>query len=103
MSLASTMLAELSQNLSGWDSAVYNGATIYGIFGNEYVEVLGVESKRPVFECKTSDVSGAVQDSVLVITSELHAVTAVSYTVVNVQPAPEERGPGVIRLVLKKS
>lgn len=101
MTLSSGILDDIDTVIEDWDTAVYNGGTIYGIFGKEYAEVLGAESGQPMFDCKTSDVSGIAQDATLVITSELHGVSAVSYTVVNVQENAVEVGPGMTRLILR--
>lgn len=65
-------------------------SVINGIFGMEYVEIKGVETYAPVFDCATSDVSDASHGAKLTI-------DAVIYTVRGVQPD----GTGLTRLVLE--
>jgi len=61
-------------------TANYNsGTTIKGIFSNGYVEVGGIESKRPLFTCAAADVSGVNHGKSLV-------VNGTTYSVVGVQP-----------------
>ncbi len=64
------------------DTATYNTTTINGIFGNEYVEVLGSESTRPVFTCATSDVSSAAHGDSLVVNGTTYEVVGVQQDLV---------------------
>lgn len=49
------------------DGATFDGAPVNGIFDHEYVEIEGIESKRPVFHCATSDVSAYSRGSAVVV------------------------------------
>lgn len=103
MSLSAQILADLAGQLKDWDSALYSGTTIYGIYDAEYQEVLGAESGKPAFACLTSDVSGISHGATLAVTSELYNISALSRTVVNVQHAPADLGPGMTRLVFRNT
>ena len=69
-----------------------SATTVNGILHDAYVEVGGMESVRLVFECATSDVSGAKQDDALTAESN-------DYLVAEVQPD----GTGVTVLILKNA
>ena len=68
------------------------GTTVTGIFSQEYVEVSGVESKRPVFLCEAADVSDVAHGKSLI-------VSGTTYSVVGVQP---DETNFMTRLVLSK-
>lgn len=73
-------------------AGTYDGSTtVNGIFDSDYVEINGVEAKRPVFMCKASEVSGVVHGKTLVANSK-------SYVVRGVQPD----GTGLTMLVLEE-
>ena len=38
------------------DSAIISGSDVLGIFDNQFAEVHGIESMRPIFTCPESDV-----------------------------------------------
>lgn len=109
MTLAADMLSDLSTFFSSeWgDSALPNGgAVIYGHFNNAYQEFnaeVPIGDKRPAFLCKWSDVSSLVRDNTFVVTSVIHAVSSVTYYVVNVQRDPDEGGPGTAMVILRKA
>lgn len=74
-------------------TANYNsGTTVTGIFSEEYVEVSGIESRRPTFLCELSDVSAVAHGKSLV-------VDGTTYSVVGVQPDESEF---MVKLVLSK-
>ena len=109
----STGLALVARGLT-WrrgDSAVIThvGAPfpVSGVYESEYAQIdlsSGmVQSTKPAFWCKTSDVPDANQNDTLLVTSELHNVSAVSYSVAEVQRSPSDLGLGVTRFVLKKA
>ena len=66
------------------------GLDVVGIMSEEYVMVNFVESKKPVFDCKESDVYGVTHGSSVVIDSSV-------YQVVGIQPD----GTGMTRLILE--
>lgn len=108
MSFASHILSEAARNASDTgDTAVYSGSTINGTFVNEYIEMDlatgAVSSAKPAFECLTSLVFSAAKGYALIVTSPLHSITSASYTVASVQHAPADLGPGMTRLILKKT
>lgn len=76
--------------LDDWDPGTYKSNPIYGILENAYVEVGGVESLRPTYFVRDSDVPGIAQgDSI--------SVNSVNYTVRGVQ----SDGTGFSLLVLQ--
>lgn len=107
MTLATDILADLETMMEDWDDAgAYNGAAaVSGIFDSEYEPLAGVYvgSAKPAFLCKTADIPAAAKGGVLVVTSVLNNVSAVSYTVLEAQPNPADGGPGTTRLILKKT
>jgi hypothetical protein len=86
---------DLAEFLSTDDFAVaatYNGATtVNGIFDNDYINDSAMESSRPRFVCKQSDVPAVAHGDTLV-------VSAVTYHVASVEPD----GTGLVTLVLEK-
>lgn len=70
-------------------TATFGGGDLVGIFSNEYVEVGGIESKRPVFRCETVSVSEG--DAI--------TINGTSYAVVNTEP----NGLGEILMILKNA
>jgi len=73
-------------------AGTYDGSTtVNGILDSDYVEIAGVEAKRPVFMCLASDVSGVVHGKTLTANST-------SYVVRGVQPD----GTGLTMLVLEE-
>lgn len=108
MSLTALILSDIDAMFEDWDDRyTQSGKTIHGIFDNEYraVDLLTgeVSNAKPAFVRKTSDVYATVQGDTIVVTSELYAVSAVSYTVMSVENAPADLGPGLTRLVLMKT
>jgi len=73
------------------DSAIISGSDVLGIFDNQFAEVHGIESMRPIFTCPESDVLNVKHGDELSIDSS-------SYKVVGTQPD----GTGLISLVLEK-
>lgn len=73
------------------DNATIGGATVAGIFDNQFVEVHGIEGVRPVFTCDEDDVSSLSHGSSLTIKST-------SYKVAGIQPD----GTGLTSLILEK-
>lgn len=75
------------------DSAVYGGATIYGIFLNEYTELdaVGVGSSSPAFICPEALVPGAKKGTSI-------SVNGTAYVI----QVPKPDGAGLTTLILKK-
>lgn len=76
-------------------AATIGGATVNGIFDNDFIEVetgagVGVALQQPRFTCRTADVSGVVEGTSATI-------SGVSYTVRIVQPD----GTGMTDLILE--
>jgi hypothetical protein len=108
MSLSSIILSDIDAQFSDWgDYYTQGGQTVKGIFDNEYraTDLLTgeISSAKPAFVRKTADVQATVQGDTIVVTSELYAVSAISYTVISVENAPADLGPGLTRLVLMKA
>lgn len=72
-------------------TATLDGASVRGIFDNQYVDVLGVASRQPIFTLPTADAAAATQASVLV-------VEGVTYRVRTIEPD----GTGVTVLMLER-
>ena len=70
--------------------ATYQGASINGIFGNEFVEINGIESSRPIFLATAADVPDDPHGNTIVIDS-------INYLIVGHQPD----GTGLITLILE--
>ena len=70
--------------------ATYQGNSINGIFGDQFVEINGVESSRPTFLTTATAVPDDPHDNTIVIDS-------VNYTIVGHQPD----GTGFITLILE--
>lgn len=73
-------------------AAALDGVTVNGIFEDEYVSALGVESTGPVFVLRTVDAGAAQHGSTLI-------VDGVTWSVVGVRPD----GTGVTTLQLRAS
>ncbi len=58
-------------------AATYNGATIYGVFSNEFVLVDGVETRTPTFEAIDSDLTGAAHGVEIIINGTTYVITSV--------------------------
>ena len=71
-------------------AASINGLTVNGIFGNEFIQVDFVESKKPVFECAAADVVGIAHGDTVTISSD-------TYKVRGIQPD----GTGMVKLILE--
>ena len=67
-------------------------ATVNGIFDQEYLQTLGVDSANPVFVCRAADVSGVAKGQTLTVNS-------VGYSIVGIHPD----GTGVVALELRKA
>lgn len=76
-------------------NALIGAATVKGIFGNEFYEADGyngsVETVKPAFHCKTSDVSTVTHGANAVINS-------ITYKVRGIRPD----GSGITTLILEK-
>jgi len=70
--------------------ATINSATVLGILGNEFVQVDFVESSKPAFECKSSDITGIAHGDTVTVGSD-------SYKVRGIQPD----GTGMTKLILE--
>lgn len=70
--------------------ATINGATVTGIFGNEFIQVDYVESRAPYFECVSADVTGISHGAIVAIGSD-------TYKVRGIQPD----GTGITKLILE--
>jgi len=71
---------------------------INGVFLKDFVELNGVESYSPVFDCATSDVSDAAHGAKLTVHPDgTESTTDVIYTVRGVQ----DDGVGITRLILE--
>lgn len=70
---------------------VIKGVDVDGSFDNEFVMVEFVETKKPVFTCKSADVVGVVHGDTVVSGSE-------NYKIQGMQPD----GKGMIKLILEK-
>ena len=108
MSLSALILSDIDVMFEDWnDFYTQSSKTIHGIFDNEYraIDLLTGEasSAKPAFVRKTADVQATVQGDAIVVTSGLYAVSAVSYTVMSVENAPTDLGPGLTRLALMKA
>ena len=71
-------------------AATYQGVSINGIFGNEFVEINGVESSRPAFLTTVVAVPDDPHGNTIVI-------DAINYLIVGHQPD----GTGFITLILE--
>lgn len=71
-------------------TASINGASVNGIFGNEFVQVDFVESQSPIFECDAAYVVGVAHGDTVTISSS-------TYKVRGIQPD----GTGLVKLVLE--
>lgn len=107
MTLAAGILSDLDQIMADWgDTGAYNGAAaVKGLFDNEYLVLEGVDVStfKPTFLYKTSDIASPAKGGILIVTSVLCGISAVSYTVQERQKNPPDAGPGVTRLILKKT
>lgn len=63
-----------SDMLDDWDSAVYKGKVIYGIFEDAYIEFGGVESIRPTLFVKDIDVTDVSQGETININSTIYTI-----------------------------
>ena len=72
-------------------TAVWEGASVRGIFDSDYFDPLGnvVEGNSPVFRCATADIVGVAHGDTLV-------AGAVTYKVVGVEP--DGTGTTLLRL-----
>ena len=73
------------------DNATIGSNTVVGIFENQFVEVHGIESFRPVFTCTEASVPSIAHGDAL-------NIKAVSYKVAGVQ----SDGTGLTQLILEK-
>lgn len=104
MGMASDILDDIDTLFEDWeDTSLTGGTTINILFDNEYQEIIEVSSAGPAALCKTSDVPNAKKGDIHVITSVLCNVSAVSYTVEKAMKNPPDAGPGVTRLIFKKT
>lgn len=73
------------------DAATVGAATVYGLFENEYIDVLDVAGTVPAFACRSSDVTA---NSIARGTSI--TINSTAYTVRNLKP----NGSGITVLLL---
>lgn len=71
---------------------VLDGASVWSVFGNAYIESLDVSGSQPVATCRTSDVTAVTRASTVV-----HA--GITYRVAVIQPD----GTGMTQLVLERT
>ena len=74
------------------ESATLAGSAVIGILDKEYRVVGDIESNYPVFECRSTDATGVVHGSTLVVGAE-------SFVIVGV----EDDGTGMTVLVLRNA
>jgi len=74
------------------ETMTINAAAVDGILTSEYVTVEFVESKKPVFLCKSSDVVGVAHGDDVV------ASDSTAYKVRGIQPD----GTGITKLILER-
>mgnify|MGYP001403029669 CR=1 FL=1 len=72
-------------------AATLDGASVSGIFDNQYIDTLGIASRQPMFTLPTADAAAATTSSVLV-------VEGVTYRVRSIEPD----GTGVTMLMLER-
>jgi hypothetical protein len=65
--------------------------SVDGIFDHQFVEVMGIESVRPVFTCAESDLESVAHGNILTLNS-------IDYKVAGIQPD----GTGLTSLILEK-
>ncbi len=73
------------------DNATIGSTTVAGVFDNQFVEVLGIESLRAVFTCAQASVPSIAHGDAL-------SIKSTSYKVVGVQ----SDGTGLTQLILEK-
>lgn len=74
------------------EQITFDGAQIWAVFRNAYIETVEISGTRPTAECRTSDVASATSASVVV-------AGGVNYRVAVIQPD----GTGMTLLVLERS
>lgn len=89
--LQSRVNAAVLAKLSDVSATIGGVGGIAGKFDNAYVDPLGFSGSSPALTCASSDVSAAVQGTVVV-------VDAVNYTVAAIKPD----GTGMTRLLLQE-
>lgn len=67
------------------------GEVLVGIFDNDYVEEFGMEGRRPVLHCKTSEAGN-------VALNETATISGASYKLIRKEPD----GTGVTLMILEK-
>jgi len=70
-------------------TATFNGGDLEGIFDKQYVEVGGIESRRPVFRCLT----------VTVNEGDPITINGDNYSIVNTEP----NGHGELLMILQNA
>lgn len=80
--------------LADWDLATIGGNGVQGIFENLFVEVKGIESRKPTFLCDEDNA-----DALSLSHGSTIVINAVSYRVINKEPD----GTGFLLLILEKS
>ena len=80
--------------LADWDLATFGVEPMNGIFENLYIEVQGIESRRPTFLCDEEKAN-----SILIDHGSLIAINGVNYKVITKEPD----GSGFLLLVLEKA
>lgn len=73
-------------------SIIINGAFVAGLFSNEFITVDFVESRKPVFTCKSADISDIAKNDVIETVGD-----GTLYKVVGIQP----NGCGMTKLILE--
>jgi len=90
-SLQSRVTVSIAEKLAN-ETMTINAAAVDGILTSEYVTVEFVESKKPVFLCKSSDVVGVAHGDDVV------ASDSTAYKVRGIQPD----GTGITKLILER-
>lgn len=73
-------------------AATVDGSSVDGIFDHEYVEAAGIAGERPVFLCRTSDISAVALDVTVVVNSTNYTLRVI-----------ESDGTGLSRLILEEA
>jgi len=85
--------ADRSAILADWDAATFGGNTFNGIFENLFIEVKGVESRKPTFLCDEDNAK-----TLLIAHESVITINSVNYKVINKEPD----GTGFLLLILEK-
>lgn len=107
MSLASIISSDIDVMFADWeDYYTQGGTTVLGIFENEYrtIDLLTgeVSSAKPAFVRKATG-PPALPGETIIVTADLYSASQALYIITNIENAPADLGPGLMRLLLKKA